>query len=271
LLPFKTRLSPFFLLHVHYHSKLEAKYSGDVNASQKVKRHLSKTRLIAVLNHLLSGIRSMKLPVQKTEWGNYYNEFSYADQSINHKKNLVQSWVSAIMPKTTWDLGCNAGMFSEIALQISGQVISFDIDHLAIEKLYDTIKQKGYKNILPLVLDLNNPSAAIGWGNSERKSFVERGKTDLIMALALIHHLSIGNNVPLARVAELFRNFTQWLIIEFVPKQDKQVQRLLVTREDIFSDYTQEGFETAFNNFFTIENKQQIEGTERILYLMKRK
>jgi ribosomal protein L11 methylase PrmA len=271
LLPRKTRLSPFYLLHIHYHAKLEAKYSGDAEASKKVKRHLSKTKLIAILNHLASGIRSMKLPSKKTEWADYYSEFSYSDKAIESKKTLIKEWAAAISPKITWDLGCNAGMFSEIVQPFSQQVVSFDIDHLAIEKFYNSVKEKKYKNILPLVLDLNNPSASIGWANKERKSFAERGKTDLILALALVHHLCIGNNVPIADVAEFFGNLTRWLIIEFVPKQDKQTQRLLITKKDIFIDYDQGGFEKAFEAFFTIENKQQITGTERILYLMKQK
>jgi len=271
LLPNKTRFNPFYLLHLHYHAKLEAKYSGDADASQKVKRHLSRTKLVAVINHLISGIRSMKLPSKKTEWGDYYNEFSYSEEAIEHKKQLIHEWALSIGPGTTWDLGCNTGLFSELVQPFSREIISFDIDHLAIEKFYAVVKEKGYKNILPLILDLNNPSGAIGWANKERKSFVERGNADLILALALIHHLAIGNNVPLIDVAELFHGLTQWLIIEFVPKEDKQVQRLLVTREDIFSEYNEQDFETAFQNFFAIENKQRITGTERTLYLMKRK
>lgn len=271
LLPRKTRFSPFYLLHIHYHSKLETKYSGDADASKKVKRHLSKAKLVSVINHLASGIRSMKLSSKKTEWGNYYGEFSYSNNAIESKKMLVKVWTSSIAPKTIWDLGCNTGMFSELVQPFSEQIVSFDVDHLAIEKFYATIKAKGYRNILPLVSDLNNPSAAIGWANRERKSFVERGKADLVFALALIHHLSIGNNVPFSNVAEFFADLTQWIIIEFVPKNDKQVQRLLVTREDIFIDYHQQGFESAFQNFFTIEKKQALAESNRTLYLMRRK
>lgn len=271
LLPFKTRINPFYLLHIHYHAKLEAKYSGDADAAKKVRRPLSKTKLVAILNHLVSGIRSMKLLSKKTEWADYYSEFSYSDVAIEHKKQLIKEWTSAIAPKTTWDLGCNTGMFSKLVQPYSEQIISFDTDHFAIEKFYTSVKEKAYKNILPLVLDLNNPTAAIGWANRERKSFVERGKADLILALAFIHHLAIGNNVPLPAIAEFMSEHTNWLIIEFVPKQDKQVQRLLVTREDIFTDYNQESFEISFQNFFTIEKKQSLIETERTVYLMKRK
>lgn len=269
LLPFKTRLSAFYALHIHYHAKLETKYSGDTGASKKLKHHLSKAKLQRVLTHLQSGIRSMKLPSKNSEWVNYYSEFSYTGVAIEHKKQMVKQWTSQISPKRVWDLGCNTGMFSEVVQPFSEQVISFDSDHLAIEKWYALIREKGYNNILPLVLDLNNPAPAIGWANRERKSFVERGTADLVLALALIHHLCIGNNLPLANVAEFFSKLTEWLIIEFVPKEDKQAQRLLVTREDVFTDYNQQNFEQAFGNFFTFEKKEQLTETERTLYLMK--
>lgn len=270
LLPFKTRIQPFYLLHIHYHARLEKKYSGDISASGKVKRLLSKAKLIAIINHLVSGIQSMKLPPSKTEWANYYREFSYSNSAIEHKRKIVEEWVSAIRPEMAWDLGCNTGLFSETVQPFSGQVISFDNDHLAIEKLYALVKEKGYQNILPLVLDLTNPTPSIGWANRERKSFGERGGADLILALALIHHLCIGNNLPLVNVAEFFSKLTEWLIIEFVPKEDKQAQRLLVTREDIFTDYNVQNFEQAFGKFFTLEKKEQVVETERTMYLMKR-
>lgn len=270
LLPTKTKVSAFYFLHIHYHAKLEAKYSGNTD-TEKVKRYLSKTKQARVIHHLASGIQSMKLRTKNSEWSNYYDEFSYSDIAVENKKQIVKEWASAIAPKIAWDLGCNTGMFSEAVQPFCEQVISFDNDHLAIQKFYADVKEKGYKNILPLIMDLNNPSAAIGWANQERKSFTERSKADLILALALIHHLAIGNNVPLFNLAEFMSRQTEWLIIEFVPKQDKQVQRLLVTREDIFTDYTQQSFETAFEHFFVIEKKQPIIETERTLYLMKRK
>lgn len=269
LLPYKTRFSPFYQMHIHYHAKLETKYSGDVKASEKVL-NLSKTKLLAILNHLESGIMSMNLPVSKTEWSHYYDEFSYSDEAIEHKKQFVKEWAAFTRAETVSDLGCNTGMFSELLHSLVKQVVSFDIDHLAIEKFYLDIKKKKVRNILPLVADLNNPVPAIGWANAERRSFAERASADLVLALALIHHLSIGNNVPFADVAEFFHSLAPWLIIEFVPKDDPQSQRLLVTREDIFGDYAIENFEAAFGNFFTLEKKQSIKGTQRTLYLMKR-
>jgi hypothetical protein len=120
------------------------------------------------------------------------------------------------------------------------------------------------------VLDLTNPSPSLGWQNEERMSFVERGPVDIVMALALIHHLAISNNVPLESLAAFFAGLAPWLIIEFVPKTDSQVERLLSTREDIFPDYNPNGFEQAFKKHFIIHKIVPVQDSERQLYLMER-
>jgi hypothetical protein len=122
-----------------------------------------------------------------------------------------------------------------------------------------------------LLLDLTNPSPSIGWENQERMSLAERGPADVVMALALIHHLAISNNVPLGRIASFLSRICNWLIIEFVPKCDSQVQRLLATRDDIFTDYTQAAFEREFGEYFVMEDSVIIKGSERVLYLMRGK
>jgi hypothetical protein len=120
-------------------------------------------------------------------------------------------------------------------------------------------------------MDLANPSPAAGWENMERLSFLERGPADAVLALALIHHLAIGNNVPLERAARFFARAGRTLLIEFVPKSDSQVKRLLVTREDIFDRYTQDDFERAFSGPFEILRRLPLAGSERTLYVMARK
>ncbi|MCK4287695.1 MAG: hypothetical protein KAW86_00695, partial [Bacteroidales bacterium] len=149
--------------------------------------------------------------------------------------------------------------------------ISFDVDPAAVEKNYQICKEKNETNILPLVLDLTNPSGGIGWANQERMSFVERGPVDTVFALALIHHLAISNNLPLINIAEFFSSICKFLIIEFVPKSDSQVKKLLLTREDIFDKYDKENFEKDFDNYFNIRKYLKIEGSERYLYLMEKK
>lgn len=139
------------------------------------------------------------------------------------------------------------------------------------KRITATVLKKQETKILPLLLDLTNPSPALGWAGKERYSLLERGPADMALALALIHHLAIANNVPLSGIAEFFHNMSQSLIIEFVPKSDSQVKRLLATRKDVFHDYEQESFEREFQDYFTIEKSQKIRGSERTVYLMRRR
>ncbi len=125
------------------------------------------------------------------------------------------------------------------------------------------------ESLLPLLLDLTNPSPAMGWQNTERSSLLERGPVDLVLAVALVHHLAISNNLPFGKIAEFFKQICTWLIIEFVPKTDPQAQRLLTTREDIFTNYTREHFEREFQERFSLEASEEIKNTGRILYRMK--
>jgi hypothetical protein len=118
-------------------------------------------------------------------------------------------------------------------------------------------------------MDLTNPSPALGWAHEERESLLDRGPADAVMALALVHHLAIANNVPLEEVARFMRRCGRQLIIEFVPKEDSQVKRLLAMREDIFTAYTREGFEQAFSQFFSIRRAESIRDSIRTLYLME--
>jgi len=112
---------------------------------------------------------------------------------------------------------------------------------------------------------------AAGWDNRERMTLFERGPADAVLALALLHHLAIGNNLPLDKAARFFARIGRHLLIEFVPNSDSQVRRLLVTREDIFETYTREGFERAFGEVFTIKRRVPLSGSERALYVMEKK
>ena len=172
---------------------------------------------------------------------------------------------------TTWDLGANTGEFSQLAAGIGSYTIAFDIDPAAVEQIYLMCKKKKDNLLLPLVMDFTNPSPALGWQNQERHSLLERAPADALLALALIHHLAISNNVPLPLLEAYFHSLGRWLVIEWVPKEDSQVQKLLASRQDIFSGYHQEGFEAAFGELFEIHEKTAIQDSPRILYLMEKK
>jgi len=268
LLPTSSLLKFSTLSHIHFHAKSQ-KHFGEkkVNTS---KHKLCRSKLLALIISLESAVKGMKWKPKDTEWADYYNDINYSDKAFEQKKLIVRKFLEEIHPISLWDFGANTGLFSRIASNKGIQTIAFDVDPSAVEKNYLECIKKGEKNILPLLLDLTNPSSGLGWANEERMSIFKRGKPDTILALALIHHLAISNNLPLEDIAKLFNKITESLIIEFVPKSDSQVKRLLISREDIFSSYTQNDFEAEFSKYFKIEKSVRIEDTERILYLMRK-
>jgi len=273
LLPASTKLSFGLSTHIHLHARSQKKYA-DKNVSQQEvvsKGKLTKATMLALFDSLLSTVRSLNVKTIETEWADYYQDNNYTESSFEAKRDLVRSFVSQVSPKTVWDLGANTGEFSRVASDMQIPTEAFDIDPGAVQQNYDQVKQNKEKFMLPLVMDLTNPSPALGWHNAERSSMQARGPVDLVMALALIHHLAIANNVPLVKVASYFKGLGEYLIIEFVPKEDSQVKRLLSSRLDIFPDYTLAGFRQGFEHHFTILEEKQVEGSKRTLFLMQRK
>jgi ribosomal protein L11 methylase PrmA len=232
---------------------------------------LSRLGFIGIINSLEAGVKGLKWNPGGTEWGDYYQDTNYSAEAFQHKKQVVAEFLDAIRPGNVWDHGANTGVFSRIASDKGIPTVSFDIDPAAVEKNYLECRRREETNLLPLLSDLTNPSPGTGWQNKERMSLVERGPADAVLALALIHHLAISNNTPFAKIAGFLSGICASLIVEFVPKSDSQVQRLLATREDIFVDYTQQAFESEFAKQFFLERSQPITGSERILYLMRRR
>jgi len=267
LLPKKTGLNLGIMMHIHMHAKSEKKYA-DVHVPLKF-REVSKNGLLGMLDNLTSTIEKMQWQPEGTEWAKYYQDTNYSKEAFEHKKEIVTHFLELAHPYAVWDMGANNGLFSRIASNNKIPTIAFDIDPACVELNYREILKNKEQDLLPLLLDLTNPSPGIGWQNEERDSVMGRGPADTVLALALIHHLAISNNVPLNRIAEFFSKICRSLIIEFVPKCDSQVQKLLMNREDIFDNYTQHSFEKDFNAFFDIIQRVDIVGSARILYLMK--
>lgn len=273
LLPFKTRFNYSLIAHIHVHAKLQQNYADAANEDGRTTNaQLSLKGLQAVIQSLAKAVKKLDWQLPKTEWGDYYDNTNYSDEAANSKRALVDQFLQDIPEPLDiiQDLGANTGEFSRVAAKHCQQVISQDIDPVAVESNYRQVKKQAPANILPLIQNLFAPSPAIGWGNCERDSFIQRARCDALLALALIHHIAISNNVPLGDIAKLFARLTPWLIIEFVPKTDSQVKRLLATREDIFPNYTEAGFEQSIEPYFSIEKKQNVCGSDRILYLLKR-
>jgi hypothetical protein len=269
LLPWRSRLSPGLLMHIHAHARSQKKHESNRSAGKTTQ--VTRNALLGILDSLKGAVSRLNWRPGGTEWGEYYDDTNYSDSSLQTKKDLVGTMLDRTDSRTVWDVGANNGYFSQVASDRGMFTLAADIDPTAVEQNWRACRKGARPDMLPLVMDLTNPSPALGWGHRERDSFLDRGPADTVIALALIHHLAISNNVPLDRLAEFFARAGRHLIIEFVPKSDSQVQRLLATREDVFPTYDLAGFERAFAGFFEILDQTGIEGSERTLFLMRRK
>jgi len=269
LLPGRTRLSFGLLSHIHLHAKSQSRFAGEPVSI--TGRKVSRLGLLGLIDSLEQAIRKLGWEPQGTEWIGYLDDINYSADAFRHKEELVSRYLDITGSKIVWDLGANTGCFSRVAAEKGMLTISFDVDPGCVESNYRECVSQHETNILPLLLDLTNPSPGIGWQNEERASLLDRGPADTALALALIHHLAISNNLPLDGVASFFSRICSWLIIEFVPKNDSQVQRLLMTREDIFPDYTRQTFESEFQKYFAVREFERIGDSGRTLYLFERK
>ena len=268
ILPFRTRINLSLSSHIHLHSRSQS-YFADKTVNTKGLK-MSRLSFFGLIDSLESLITRLKWQPKGTEWADYYEDTNYSEISFQHKKDIVSRFLKKVSAKTVWDIGANVGIFSRIASSLGAYTISLDSDPVAIEKNYLKCVQDNENSILPLVLDLTNPSPNIGWHNQERTSFLERGPVDVVLALALVHHLSISNNLPFNKIADFLAKICNFLVIEFVPKSDSQVQRLLTVREDIFPNYIESIFEQEFSKLFVIQDSVAIEGSGRKLYLMRK-
>jgi hypothetical protein len=269
LLPAASRLNPCLLAHIFVHSSFQSAYEDTSIQKATKQKTLTKEGLEGIITSLENGIKQLKLPETKSTWSDYYQNTNYSKESLDQKETTVQQYIERINPETVWDLGANVGKFSRLATNLGARTVSFDFDPLCVEHNYLNAQKENNQNILPLILDLTNPSSGIGFAGKERQSLEERGPCDLILALALIHHMVIANNVPFKMVAEYLAKLGNYLIIEFVAKEDSQCQRLLNGRT--FEHYNQISFKEAFLEYFTLLEEKEISGSQRILYLMQRK
>jgi hypothetical protein len=267
LLPWRTRLDPRLLVHLHLHSRVERSYSGGDRLPRA--RPFSRKAMLGLLDNLESAIESLRWEPRGSEWAEYYDSTNYTDAATAHKLELVGRFLDEVRPSIAWDLGANTGRFSRLAAERGAYTVALDGDPACVERHFLDLIDRGETDILPLRVDLTNPSPALGWDHRERLSMIERGPADLGLALAVVHHLAVSGNVPLGRIASFLRRACRSLIVEFVPKEDTQVRRLLASRPDVFDEYTVEGFESAFVEHFAIERAEPIADCDRTLYLMR--
>lgn len=274
LLPIRALLKPGIFMHIAMHSYFQQR------SEQRENLELSPAPKAATMSEraLVSLIRSLRHTVEKITWQSkspiwtdYAALRTYEKDDLRRKSGFVEEIIGFVNPGLVWDLGSNTGEYSLLAAAKGAFVVSVDSDPACTESLYKKITRgPSAKRILPLHMDLSNPSSPLGWAGKERKSLAERGPADLTLALALIHHLVFSCLVPLPKVAEWFSEITRHLVIEFVPIEDPMVRVLLKDRNNEFHPYSEELFKSSFQEYFTIAREQRLNNGRTLFHLEPR-
>lgn len=271
LFGFRDRFKGGVLSHVWLQSKMDQRHGNSTeNVRDSLKSAGFNRELILVnVRKLQKLIQKMTWEEQASEWSDYADFHNYSDQDHQHKEGFIRDAVNSEKPAVVWDIGCNTGQFSQVAAEGCDQVIATDIDHLAVERLF--LNKKQAANILPLVQNVADPSPNWGWRNKERTDLPSRCQPDLILCLALIHHVVITANIPLGEFIEWLAGVTDKLIIEYVSRQDGKVKTLLRNKEDKYQDYSRESLETNLLKFYSIDKRLELNNGDRSLYLCIKK
>ena len=269
VLPWRSRLRFGLGMHIHLHAAMQRSHAGEAGPSSQPRR-LGRQALLALVDSLQSTVRKLRWKPAGRGWDGYYNDLSYTPEEFDRKSRLVTEFLKRTGVATVWDLGANTGHFSRISAGLGLSTISFDYDPACIERTYLHAREQQETRLFPLVLDLFNPSPPSGWRNQERSSVFDRGLPELVMALALVHHLAFTGHQPLENLAAFFSGLAPWLIIEFVPETDPQSQRLLAPRRGQHHRYDRNHFEECFAKHFTLIVSEPVSQSGRVLYLMRR-
>jgi hypothetical protein len=261
------------LTHVHLHARLERRNAA--RAGAEVKRELRdasfKTELIkANASRLRRLVARLDWRPGTSTWSDYRDANTYTEATAQRKAAFVAGAVRDTGPGLVWDVGANDGAYSRIAADAGAYVIAIDSDHATIEALYRNLASEGNDRILPLVADVTNPSPGLGWRGRERRPLEARGNPDLVLCLALVHHAAIGGNVPLAEVVDWMRSLDASLVVEFPPRDDEMVKRLLSGKDEGANpDYDLENFERLLGKRFRVERREELEPGGRVLFFAR--
>jgi hypothetical protein len=257
------------LMHVVLHGRSVRRHVNAA-AARVTESRISRNALEALVADLENCVLRCTWDPTGTEWAEYESTHGYTAGAHQAKRTIVADFLARLRPAIVWDLGANTGEYSRLAVATGARTIAFDLDPAAVERNFRRASAAGVGLLLPLVMDVADPTPACGWDLRERLSLFDRGPADAVLALALVHHLGIGRNIPFGMMAESFARLGRHLVIEFVPKDDPQTRRLLAARVDVFPHYGIDAFERAFTSKFTVLDRRPVEGTDRVLYLMAR-
>lgn len=269
-LPLRSYFNLNVLLHIHWHSSYSNKGRGrDLQSKQA---SLSEQKLTALWSMFYKTVKGWNISRMAKHWSDYYETDIESSEYLDHKTVIITQLFSEIPCDTVIDLGANNGKFSLIAAAYSKNVIAIESDYACVEQCRATIERKGITNITTIVADITQPAPGVGWNNAERMSLLQRLRGNVVLALALIHHLCISKNIPMEFAAGLFHAVTEkYLVIEFVPRSDPKVKQMLANREDVFDDYNEADFVRKFSELFYLERTYTINSSSRKLFVWIRK
>jgi len=261
-------LRPGVLAHVFLQSRAQARLA---DSDRDVRGDLQAAGFGAnLITHNIQRLRRLidrlEWKAAASPWSEYASSHSYDEADRQQKQAFVRDASATRRWKLVWDLGCNVGVYSRIASQYADYVVALDADHLVIDRLFRDLSAEGRETILPLVGDLADPAPGLGWRGRERQPLAERGTPELVLVLALVHHLVIGRHIPLPEVIEWLAERGADVIIEFVHPHDPMVQRLMRHRAGQAIDYTQDTFEAALSRCFDRLSHQTLASGTRTLY-----
>jgi ribosomal protein L11 methylase PrmA len=260
------------LKHVALHSAMDTRNADKGDGSQATADQLSKSGFsdavaLAAAKNVGTLVRKLRWKPGDSHWTTYQQTSTYTDAERDQKKAFVREALSQRHAGLLLDLGCNDGTFSLLAQDFADYVVALDNDEQTIDLMYRRLRKEGNTKILPLVMDLTDPSPSIGWRLKERPSFLDRAKPDAVLALALVHHLAIGANVPLPEVVSWLHSLGGHLVVEFVGPDDPMSRRLLSNKPaGLFPDYRPEVFEKLLAERFDIERQVTLDSGTRTLY-----
>ncbi|OOQ59562.1 SAM-dependent methyltransferase [Mucilaginibacter pedocola] len=269
-LPFSTRFNNLCLMHIHLHARFKTK--GGSGSTASAGGGFNKQKLNYLFGSIKDGVKKYKAPLLRNSiWDEYYENDIESEKYMADKISVIKTWLGNAKPKATVDIGANTGKFSVIAAEFSEKVYALEGDIYCVEDIYKAIKKIPGNKITTVVADIVDPSPGLGWANTEKASLLQRINGDMIMALAVIHHLCLTRNIPLHFVAKLFADMTtRYAIVEFVPKEDNKSQLLLKNKGDIFDEYTEAHFVECFSQHFKPAAVHSCEDSLRKLYLWEK-
>lgn len=271
VVPLRKRLLRGLAAHVTLQARVErrrAQGEGEGEGDQERQAAIGPKIVLAQLANLDKAVRGLRWKVQRSEWSDYSDRTHYVGDDLPAKDAFVSAAVQELSPDLVVDLGANDGRFSKLALEHgAGYVVAPDVDHLVVDKLYRHLRDIDERRILPLVLDLANPSTGLGWRGRERRSFTDRVRPDLVLCLAVIHHLALTNTVPFEEIVALLADFDAPVVVELPHPDDPMVKRMLSRkRKGLFDHYTQGNWERALATRFTIDQTVLLPSGTRTLY-----